>query len=82
MNCPVVLTTAAGEGESRHDVGVGSAREQVVKVVAWVAGLTLILPALFFTLESFGSFVEARRQPIIHSGEGKGKTRLRQIVSG
>lgn len=51
MNCPIVFTSGTGEGEHRVGVVVGSAQKQVVKVVAWVAGLTLILPALLFTLE-------------------------------
>lgn len=48
---PQSVTTEAGEGD------VGSALKQVVKVVAGVAGLTLFLPALFFTQESRGPFV-------------------------
>lgn len=47
--------TEAGGGANRDGVGVGCAQKEVVKVVAWVAGLTLILSALLFTLESRGS---------------------------
>lgn len=48
--CPVSSTSATG-GAVAVGVGGGGAQKQAVRVVAWAAGLTLIPPALLFTLE-------------------------------
>lgn len=52
--------------------GVASAQKQVVEVVSRVTGLTLIPPALLFTLEVLW-LVHGERAPIIHSGDEKGR---------
>lgn len=57
-----------GEGEE----GVASAQKQVVEVVSMVTGLTLIPPALLFTLEVL-RLLHGEGAPIIHSGDEKGR---------
>lgn len=52
--------------------GVASAQKQVVEVVSRVTGLTLIPPALLFTLEVLW-LLHGGRAPIIHSGDEKGR---------
>lgn len=56
------------EGEE----GVASAQKQVVEVVSMVTGLTLIPPALLFTLEVL-RLLHGEGAPIIHSGDEKGR---------
>lgn len=59
-------------GEGKEEVASASAQKQVVEVVSTVTGLTLIPPALLFTLEVLW-LLHGERAPIIHSGDEKGR---------
>lgn len=66
------LQFLCAHGEGKEEVASANAQKQVVEVVSMVTGLTLIPPALLFTLEVLW-LLHGERAPIIHSGDENGR---------